>query len=863
MRNQQRPTTAIKPEPPPRRLARAAMPTRFGNRAFAMLAWVSLVASLFVAQLLNTTFDTLAPALCLPAIIAIVFTAGLRPGVVAALLAAAGVLLIAISHPLEGHLTASDADAGEFANVVGFFIVAVLTGWLADRQREEARAAAIAIAASVAERRTSAERQRRLAYLANLGEAMAAPVDDADLLDRVVACMVPELGDLGIIALRDESTAARLQRLEVAPPLERETFVALLTANPSTPDDAGGLPFVLRTGQAIFAPESAPYLASLPADDRWRRRLTITRATSVLCEPLIVRGEVIGGLTLTTHEGTGRTLSEDDAWLAHETARRTAIALDNAMLYRRARVELAERTRAESDLRLLADLTEAMKADLSIPELVAMVTTRVADYLDLHRIVFAHVDPDGLGAFDCHFPPGADPTFAHVPLATLLPADDPRLAALQHGEPLVGPDRLDFPVLRDGALVAIGSAEPVTVREWRPTDVALFGSLADRAWLGIENFLFFTRSREAAAEREAALAAATASEERFRRLFESTADAVIVIGAGALQILDANPAALALFGVTREQLLSDEPPIAEIEVGATERAIAAARAHGEWRGEARYRLPDGATITVEGLLRPLDTPEQELIVAAVRDVSDRATFEAIRQDLFATIAHDLKNPLASIKATAQGLRRQAARGIADPARLEDGLRRVDNVVERMVRQIEDLEDAARIDSGRLLDLDLAPVDLVELAREVVGDYQGMTERHRLTLANEAGPLIGRWDARRIRRVIENLVSNAIKYSPQGGEVALITRRVVGADGTARAELEVLDDGVGIANVELPHVFDRFWRSRGAGMRVAGAGIGLVGARQIVEQHGGAIGVARRDVGGSSFSIRLPLPPAAP
>jgi len=556
-----------------------------------------------------------------------------------------------------------------------------------------------------------------------------------------------------------------------------------------------------------------------------------------------------------------RRLGDEDARLARESANRTAIALENAHLRLAVQEEHAERTRAESDLRLLDAMGRAMKADLSLPGLVEEVTPRVAAYLGLSRIVFSDTSPDGFGAFDCYFPDNAPPVFIQVPLETIFPVDDPRLEALHRLEPVVGPDRLDFPALRDGALVAVGTAITATPREWRGTDIALFGTLVDRAWLGMENWMFLTRTVDALAEREEALAAATASEERFRRLFESTADAVIVIDAESGRILDGNPAALVLFGVTRHELLSPAPPVVELEPGATARAIAAARSQGEWRGEVGYRLAHGETITVEGVLRPLGHPDQAQIVAAVRDVSDRATFEAIRQDLFATIAHDLKNPLASIKATAQGLRRQAARGVADPVRLEEGLRRVDSVVERMVRQIEDLEDAARIDSGRLLDLDLAPVDLVELAREVVGDYQGTSERHQLTQTDAAGPLVGRWDARRVRRVIENLVSNAIKYSPQGGEVALITRRVVGFDGVAMAELEVLDDGVGIANVELPLVFERFWRSRGAGMRVAGAGIGLVGARQIVEQHGGTIGVAKRDGPGSSFSIRLPLPPA--
>lgn len=821
------------------------------------LAWASLVAAFGVGWAFHATLDALALSVLIPPIVAIVCTGGRAVGMLGAALAGVGSLALIVSRS-----GAERESAGDVATVGVFLLVAMLTGALARRQRGEARAAVVALALAEAERVAANERERYFAYLANLGDALATTVDDAGMLGRVVAAMVPELGDSAVITLRDDPAAISLDRLAVAPPLDRATYVATLQALPTTTADMGGLPSMIRTGGSLYVDDVDAYLPTLPPGDRWRQWMVAAQVTSVLCEPLIVRDEVIGGLTLSTTAASGRRLGPEEVWLARETARRTAVALEHVMLYRQARADLAERTRAEADLRLIAEISKTMKADLSLPDLVKAVTPRVADYLDLRRIVFSDIDPESFGAFDCLFLPDAAPHFTQVPLASIFTADDPRLAVLYRGEPVIAPDRIDFPALRDGALVAVGTAIAAQPREWRVTDIALFGSLVDRAWLGMENWMLLTRTGDALAERELALAAATASEQRFRSLFESTADAVIVID-GETRVHDANPAALALFGATREEFLGESPPVHETEPGSTVAAIAAARAKGEWRGEIGYVRsgPGGGMITVEAVLRPLGGAEDGRVVAAVRDVSDRVTFEAIRQDLFATVAHDLKNPLASIKATAQGLRRQAMRGAVDPGRLEEGLRRVDSVVERMVRQIDDLEDAARLDSGRLLDLDLMRVDLLDLAREVVEQYQPTTERHTLTLAGEPGLLVGRWDPRRVRRVIENLVSNAIKYSPEGGEVALIGRRIT-IDGATFAELEVLDEGIGIANVELPHVFERFWRSRGAGMRVAGAGIGLVGARQIVEQHGGAIEVGKRLGRGSSFSLRLPLPAAS-
>ena len=829
------------------------MRTRLGAAVRSTrLAWATLALALALSAVLHSTLDAHTLSVAILPIIYIVFTGGPRAGMVAAGITGVGAVLLFFADP-------HDRGAGEVATSVNFMLVAAVTGALVSWQRVEARAAAVGLERVEEERRAIVERERRLAYLANLGDVLAAPVDDADILDRVVAFMVPQLGDSGVIILRGEPAEVLLNRFAVAPPIDRAALVESLRAGPTSNADMWGIDAVLRTGQALVVEDASSSLAARPPHDTWRQRLEIAAVTSLLLEPLMVRGETIGVLTIATNAGSGRRLGPEEVWLARETARRPAVALDNARLFRQAREEIAERTRAEADLRLLADLAGAMTADLPIPELVAHLARWLAAYFDLQRIVLADLAPFGLGAFDCRVPLAAPMEITTVGVAALLPADDARLVELRRGEPLVTPVRIDLPVLRDGELVAVAWIEARAPREWRATDISLLASIVDRAWLEFENSLFVDRTMSALADREEALRAAIASEARFRSLFESTADAVIVIG-GDGRVRDANPAALVLFGATREEMLTSVPLTHETAPGATEAAIAAACKTGEWSGELGFVRRSGGVITVEALLRPLAGAEEGQLVAAVRDVSERVTFEAIRQDLFAAVAHDLKNPLSSIKATAQGLRRQAARGTVDPARLEEGLRRVDSVVERMVRQIDDLEDAARLDSGRLLDLDLAPVDLLDLAREVIEQYQPTTERHRLMLVADAPTLVGRWDARRVRRVIENLVSNAIKYSPDGGDVTLIARQsrsVTG--GEAMAELEVLDEGIGIANVELPHVFQRFWRSRGAGMRMAGAGIGLVGARQIVVQHGGTVTVRKREGIGSSFTVRLPLP----
>ena len=133
-------------------------------------------------------------------------------------------------------------------------------------------------------------------------------------------------------------------------------------------------------------------------------------------------------------------------------------------------------------------------------------------------------------------------------------------------------------------------------------------------------------------------------------------------------------------------------------------------------------------------------------------------------------------------------------------------------------------------------------------------------------------LIGSWDPARMERVLDNLLGNAVKYSPTGGEIVVGVSHEQTAAGDW-AVLVVRDQGVGIPAADLPHVFEPFHRARNVG-KVAGTGIGLAGVRRIVEQHGGAITAESREGVGSAFRVRLPLtdefldpvaadPPAAP
>ena len=174
----------------------------------------------------------------------------------------------------------------------------------------------------------------------------------------------------------------------------------------------------------------------------------------------------------------------------------------------------------------------------------------------------------------------------------------------------------------------------------------------------------------------------------------------------------------------------------------------------------------------------------------------------------------------------------------------------------MAAQIAELLDAARLRAGQPLDLVRRPTDLVELAYRVAAQAQATADRHAIEVAPEVPELVGEWDAARLERVLGNLLNNAVKYS-SGGEVTVRVWREE-RDGAPWACLAVTDRGLGIPAADRERIFAPYQRATNVEGRVPGTGLGLFGSKQIVEQHGGTIGVESVDGKGAMFFVDLPL-----
>lgn len=237
------------------------------------------------------------------------------------------------------------------------------------------------------------------------------------------------------------------------------------------------------------------------------------------------------------------------------------------------------------------------------------------------------------------------------------------------------------------------------------------------------------------------------------------------------------------------------------------------------------------------------------IARAFNDMAE--SLERQREAQFAFlggVAHDLRNPLSALRLSVHFLD-------ADNRPQESSVRRtmalVGRQVDRLERMVGDLLDASQIEACKL-ELRVEERDLRDLAQEAVDLYRPVSPEHPIELSLPETQVLVRCDATRIEQVLNNLLSNALKYSPAGGQVDVAVR----ADGEG-AEITVRDRGLGIEPEDLAHLFEPFRRLKSTSGSIPGTGLGLAVAKRIVEAHGGRLFVESRPGAGSVFRIELP------
>ncbi len=252
-----------------------------------------------------------------------------------------------------------------------------------------------------------------------------------------------------------------------------------------------------------------------------------------------------------------------------------------------------------------------------------------------------------------------------------------------------------------------------------------------------------------------------------------------------------------------------------------------------------------------GVHGPGELGELALAFDSMADTVARS--ERDRRNLTADVAHELRTPLAALQAGLEELRD----GLVEPS--AQGLAGLHDQSLRLGRVVSDLAELSAVEASDV-PVRRTEVDLTQVARDELAVRDSQLRAAGLVVASRLdGPLRVRADSDRLHQAVGNLLANAARYCRPGDEVTVVVRSL--AD---KAVLEVIDSGPGISAAELPHVFDRLWRGQAA-RAIAGSGIGLAVAREIVVAHGGTIDAVSTERAGTTITIRLPLsvdPPPA-
>ena len=253
---------------------------------------------------------------------------------------------------------------------------------------------------------------------------------------------------------------------------------------------------------------------------------------------------------------------------------------------------------------------------------------------------------------------------------------------------------------------------------------------------------------------------------------------------------------------------------------------------------------------------PIRGENEEILgeVTILSDITELKRLDQMKTDFVSHVSHELRTPLTSIKGFVATLLADTE-GYYDLDTRREFLQIIDQECDRLTRLINDLLNLSRIEAGRALELILKPVDVVDIARKIIEIQKNYTSKHQFVLdVKQPVPTVIA-DEDKVDQIITNLVSNAVKYSPDGGEVRITIQEDPETGGVLVA---VKDQGIGIPKEVLPRLFQRYYRVEGR--KISGTGLGLYLTRHLVEAHGGKIWVESEEGKGSTFYFTLPPAP---
>ncbi len=467
-----------------------------------------------------------------------------------------------------------------------------------------------------------------------------------------------------------------------------------------------------------------------------------------------------------------------------------------------------------------------------------------------------------------------------IPLVVPDARADPRLSLL---DALTGRNAcgvvsvLTLPVLIRDQFAGAIELDAVERREFSEQDLALAQSVATAVGQAMETGFLYQKLQRHADSLEETVAHRTlellTERDRTQSILEALGEAVVVTDVeGVIRYM--NPAAVALTGFSAEEAVGQtwrlwqsdaQPPETFSQMHAT------VRAGQMWRGEAVNRRKDGAlydaSMTVAPLFEPHVPGQPAGFVSVQRNITPLRQAERLKDQFVSNVSHELRTPLSVITFISGNLDMLYER--LDEAKRRKMIRDIREHTQTLNDLISRILEVSRID-GRHIPMERERLDLAQLVREEVGQQMPLAPKSQTLNVTGVEQLIVQGNDSQLRQVLRNLVNNAIKYTPEGGQITCECSELTGGavsesawPGSAGlaagrwAAVRVLDTGIGISPQDLAHVFERFYRVSAQG-NIPGTGLGLSIARELAELHDGHIGAASTLGQGSVFAVYLPL-----
>jgi two-component system phosphate regulon sensor histidine kinase PhoR len=341
----------------------------------------------------------------------------------------------------------------------------------------------------------------------------------------------------------------------------------------------------------------------------------------------------------------------------------------------------------------------------------------------------------------------------------------------------------------------------------------------------------------------------TTDRNKFQAILASMVEGVVAVD-GAGRVVHLNEVAGRLLGVNPYGSLGRPMQ----EVARRPEVLAALRRTLDDAQPSTAEVPQGIEQVFKLHTTPLRTGDGQVAGAllVIHDVSELRRLERVRRDFVANVSHELKTPLTAIQCLIENLLDDRE---MDPPQRQRFLEKVDNQCRRLTNLVKDLLVLSRVESEESA-LVRVPLDLRLPIEDSVAALQGTAEEKRLQLRRElpAQPLLVRGDREGLRQVVDNLVGNALTYTPAGGRVVVRLR-----EDALQAVLEVEDTGIGIEPEHQERIFERFYRvDKGRSREVGGTGLGLSIVKHVTIAHQGEVSLRSEPGRGSTFRVTIPL-----